>query len=971
MLQVRKLVLAVAAATAMSSGVAHALGLGEVTIKSALDQPLLAEIELLETKGLGADEIRSRLASAEDFSLAGVERPFFLTNLRFTPVIRDGRNFVRITSDQAIREPFLNFLVEVYWPNGRMLKEYTLLLDPPMYTPQQVVYSAPPMAAPITAAPAVSRPQAPAARTQALPRQQAAPAARPALKEGEYRVQKNDTLWEIALRAGGQGASVHQTMLAIQDLNPDAFLGGNINRLKSGQVLKLPTEGQVRQRNVREAVAEVQAQEQAWRTGSRPQQQLDARERSTADAAPAQAKQQDNLRLVAAEAGDSSIGSDQGNAARVQDQLAQTKEQLDSAQRENQDLNSRVEELNSQVEKLQRLLELKNDQLANLQNLESAAELDGLEEALTEPVIEGDGQEDILVDEAVETAVELSVAEEDFAADDFSTVAESLIDEVETAEEETPSIEEQIALELQAQEQAADTLQEVEEPVAVQPAPVIEQPVEQRSFFEELLGNPMFLPAAGAGAAGLLLLLLLARRKSQGKAAKEEAAPEFAADGGDELPLVAGLDDGTADALAPAFAEEVSAQDPLVEAENYISYGRFSQASDVLLKAIDQEPHREDLRIKLLEVFADLEDPHSFNGQFEELIAMGASAETLDGLRQRYSHLLEAVPSIPEPGNDFDLPAIDELPDLPELPDAADPLADGFPELDDFLDETTSESTADDEFAALLDDAASAVTAQAEETADVLEMPDFELPDLPDLDERDQPLDFVLDDFKPEEGQAEAESVLPEAVAEDDELSLDMDFDLSLPVEDAAPEVAAADEDGFLDLEAELQNVSSDLDSVLGEGNDLGLGELSLDDLSDSKGPDLADAAGLDLDLDLDALLGGEAAEESAEALPALDELSFDLDTPELDNLEVELPAVEAAELSDADMSAVSALEQDLGDDLDFLSGTDETTTKLDLAQALTDMGDLEGAKDILDEVVNEGNPEQQQQARDMLDKLS
>src|SRR5690554_4840320 len=132
MLQVRKLVLAVAAATSMASGMAHALGLGEISVKSALNEPLVAEIELLDTKGLSPDEIRSKLASAEDFSRAGVDRQFFLSNLRFTPVIRqNGKSIVRVTSSQAVREPYLNFLLEVYWPAGRLLKNIHCCLTRP------------------------------------------------------------------------------------------------------------------------------------------------------------------------------------------------------------------------------------------------------------------------------------------------------------------------------------------------------------------------------------------------------------------------------------------------------------------------------------------------------------------------------------------------------------------------------------------------------------------------------------------------------------------------------------------------------------------------------------------------------------------------------------------------------------------------------------------------------------------------
>ena len=117
MIRVRKLVLAIAAATSLTSGMAHALGLGEISLQSSLSQPLNANIELLEVRDLDKSEIIPRLASPEDFSKAGVERDFFLSDLKFTPVIMpNGKSVLRVTSNKPVREPYLNFLVEVIWP---------------------------------------------------------------------------------------------------------------------------------------------------------------------------------------------------------------------------------------------------------------------------------------------------------------------------------------------------------------------------------------------------------------------------------------------------------------------------------------------------------------------------------------------------------------------------------------------------------------------------------------------------------------------------------------------------------------------------------------------------------------------------------------------------------------------------------------------------------------------------------------
>lgn len=137
MVQVRKLVLAIAAASALSSGMAQALGLGELTLKSTPNQPLVAEIELLDVQQLTAAEVVPSLASPDDFAKAGVDRQAFLNDLSFTPVINaNGKSILRVTSSRPLSEPMVKFLVQVMWPNGRLLRDYSVLLDPSKFSPQ-------------------------------------------------------------------------------------------------------------------------------------------------------------------------------------------------------------------------------------------------------------------------------------------------------------------------------------------------------------------------------------------------------------------------------------------------------------------------------------------------------------------------------------------------------------------------------------------------------------------------------------------------------------------------------------------------------------------------------------------------------------------------------------------------------------------------------------------------------------------
>uniref|UniRef100_UPI00258BA7AF type IV pilus assembly protein FimV n=1 Tax=Pseudomonas sp. TaxID=306 RepID=UPI00258BA7AF len=315
MVQVRKLVLAIAAASALSSGMARALDLGEVTLKSAANQPLVAEIELLDVRDLAPADIKASLAAPEEFQKAGVNREAFLNDLTFTPVINSGgRSVIRVTSRQPVSEPMLKFLVQVLWPSGRLLRDYSVLVDASRFAPQG--------AAPVqpTTTPAVT------SQTQG--------------REGGYTTNRRDTLWEIAQKNPVPGASVQQTMLAIQALNPDAFVAGNINRLKTGEVLRMPTSQQATALAQGPAIAEVARQNAAWREGRRlgPRaQQLDATRRTGTGDAPAQTEAGDKLSLVAA---DGSNG--QGKAGDRQARLAQAQENLDATRRDNAELKSRM-----------------------------------------------------------------------------------------------------------------------------------------------------------------------------------------------------------------------------------------------------------------------------------------------------------------------------------------------------------------------------------------------------------------------------------------------------------------------------------------------------------------------------------------------------------------------------------------------------------------------------------------------------
>ncbi|CAN7156069.1 FimV/HubP family polar landmark protein [Pseudomonas brassicacearum] len=193
------------------SALASALGLGDITLHSALNQPLRADIALVDVAGISEGDLSASLASPDDFSRAGVERAFFLNNLRFTPVLHGERSFIRVTSSKPVEEPFLNFLVQLNQPNGRLLREYTVLIDPPG-TPGIVPVREEPSEAPRSVKPP------------------------PAVQGKRYTVVPGDNPWIIAKRLhdAGSNASVNELMQGIQALNPGS------DRLSIGQRLLLP-----------------------------------------------------------------------------------------------------------------------------------------------------------------------------------------------------------------------------------------------------------------------------------------------------------------------------------------------------------------------------------------------------------------------------------------------------------------------------------------------------------------------------------------------------------------------------------------------------------------------------------------------------------------------------------------------------------------------------------------------------------
>ncbi|NIX93991.1 FimV family protein [Pseudomonas fulva] len=870
MLRIRKLVLAMAAASALSSGMANALGLGELTLKSAQNQPLEAEIELLDVRDLTAAQLAPSLAPPEEFAKAGVNFSSALQDLRFTPVINpNGRSVLRVTSSQPMPGPVVKFLVQVMWPQGRLLRDYNVLLDQ-------------------------AKAQGPEAATGNVATATTGP--------GSYTTQRRDTLWQIAAR-NAQGGSIQQTMIAIQALNPDAFIGNNINQLKVGQVLRLPDQQQIQSIAQGEANREVAEQYAAWREGRRlgPRaRQLDATRRGAADAAPAAIAQGDNLRLV-------SPGNQPGagQAKALNDKLAVAQESLDTSRRDNEELKSRMSDLQSQLDKLQRLIELKNDQLARL-------EAQGAATPAPAATVPGEpGQQ----------------------APAPSQAAVPVTDPVPTASQPTVPDQPVIA---PAPSAAPDA-----QPAAQAPSD---------STLDDVLGSRWLLwLIAGSTVLVLALLLWLLARKRR---AQQEAEKHLRMARALEEEQIEGFDpeddslDGVevvsptvtlspaavaASAAAAAASEKPAAQpvrepaaDPygplLAQADTCIAEGRLNRATELLEPAVASAPRRDDLRLKLMEVYARQGDQSAFAEQERQLPATAGNTAEVASLRERYPAMLAL---------------------------AAAGL--GAAALAAKLDEQYVQG--------LLDDQPGSPHAEpAESDTQAAAEPDA-FDDIPTLD-----------------------------TAALDDQALDDNFDLSLDDPSPEPATSAADPaDEALSAGGQMQDpADADFETLLAQASaeaqpaqdlsdfDLDIGEPEVAGGRDDAAPSTVDpvpafdpATEFDLPADFDLSLQDDSpgaqqfASELDDVNAELDKLSQSLESP---SLEPHFTAEDAA--AQPELEPIDDL------DFDFFSGADEVATKLDLARAYIDMGDHQGARDILDEVVKDGDERQREEAEDMLSRL-
>nr|WP_255722300.1 FimV/HubP family polar landmark protein [Ectothiorhodospira lacustris] len=909
----------------MAPGATLALGLGEIETRSALNQPLRAEIHLLSVRPGEMEDLVVRLAPDALFQRLGIDRSHLLSDLQFEPVTTaDGRHVVRVTSRNPIREPFLNFLIEASWPSGRLVREYTVLLDPP------TMFERAPPPAPTLAAPVDRRPSAPP--TTPRPDTVAAPST--------YRVRAGDTMWDLGTRLRPDaGISVEQMMMALLRANPEAFTDNNINNVRSGSVLRVPERDEVMALSAAEARREVAGQHRLWReyraraAEEAPRPQLPA----TPDIPPAPPavsqpdpapRETDDGRLeIVAESDARSVDG----TARLEQDLALLRETSETRRQEGLELRERIRELEDLLERQGRLLALNNQQLAQLQRQLAVAQGEDLD-ALPVPVSP--------------TAPMTPRPLPPIVTDDPVSAAP------------------------------------IPAPITPAPQPPVTAPAPQpqaAGFLAELLRSPSLLIGGGFGILLILALILLALRRLRGQAdaaGEPSIAPEphyrgqdAVSSGSGATTLATGVAGAGLAAARPASSEatvtaekapvdltstammdtvetqlpavpaspaaadgappeagswdEVVNDDTIAEADVYLAYGLYQQAEDLLKEALGRAPDRPDYQFKLAETYFATGNQAAFDetaarmfeqkgdrtsALWDRLVTMGQELSPGNSLYQAGQRTSSLSPPARADDSDLILDAQDLEVSLGEVDfdihDDMDTQMTGRSDGDD--DAPTSLLSGDEDAPTRLqntgpDDAPTAKPAQ----------------DAARVKDEDETLQFALGDLDFEIDDLESDTSMPgPATVNQEDETVNLGLDEQAPSREAGrgTQSPASGNDATVEIDFK------DLD-------------WADDDATARIPPEPEDTA------------GGRYGEADADDTMGLLDDSFTEE--DLRNLEDDTEGLEDA----------------------FGLG-DEVSTKLDLARAYIDMGDAEGARATLEEVLAEGDALQKQEARDLLNQL-
>ncbi|MDO9052855.1 MAG: FimV/HubP family polar landmark protein [Gallionella sp.] len=873
---------------------AHAVGLGGINVVSALGQPLKAEIELLAVSKSDKPSLVARLASPDAYKGVGLEYPYGVKYSFQVESRANGATYLKLSSNQEINDPFVSLLVELSWSSGRLMREYTFLLDPPGYVaaqpaPETVQTVLPAVVSPVrlTAIPKSLEEAKPVARfvEQSVERPVekrvvAAPARaeKASVETGEITVQRGDTLNKIAARSKPDDVSLERMLVALYRANDDQFDGKNMNRIQSGKILRMPDQDEVMNVAQSEAVQEIRAQSADWNAyrqklaaaAATSRQNETSRQVATGKISGSATDKTPVTHESAKEVLRLSKGELPGDKAGAAGRAAQDKR--NSAEEDAIAKSKAVEEGKARAALLE----------SNLKNIERLAQLKAEAAALVAAA-------------SVEGAAS-SVASEVAAASEVATVS------------------------------------------AVESAPTV---AEEPALLDQLLASPLVM---GIGAAVLLALgglgIALGRRKQLPAKAAEAVDTEGAKTGHLTSPVAPSPDTGDFTVLA-GQAEETPLQpediDPISEAELFLNFGRDEQAEEVLKDAILRTPDNHQLHLKLLGIYANRKDAAAFSVVAMQLHGTGDA----DAMRQAAEMGRKLDPDNPlyaEDGSEKTVAeevvseesgveqAGDEEASIEEA-GSATLLSPSFG-VEEALAAPEELSSADEEVADLqaaehTPDQAGTIdfdvtAAPVEQTAAV----DFEVTAMPEITEQVESVDFDVTSTLPLSGAAEELDM--DVSGKETEIAEVEQQEVALPsLDDLIFDVTPVSE---VQKEAKAETASTE-----NEGGMEFMLDFPMDDIAETPAspPQVIDLADISLDMDDAVEAAGKPVAEVAAGTPT------------------------------AEVKPVERSEQ-----------WHEVTTKLDLARAYQEMGDAVGAREILDEVVLEGDEAQQREAQLIISQL-
>jgi len=879
-----------------------ALGLGKLTVQSGLGQPLSATIELTSAQKDELDTLRARIADPAVYRDNNVQYPSAMARARIVvEQTANGAPYLRVTTSQAVNDAFLDLLVELNWATGRVVRDYTFLLDPPSSTETQAVEPAAPIRAQAAAAAAAAPANARGTRRTPVAAAEGAPAS-----GSSYTVKRGDTLSKIAQQTKPENVSLEQMLVALFRSNENAFDDHNMNRLRTGQIVTVPQADQIAAVPQSEAAQVVRVQASDWRA----YRDRVAAAAPAADAASARQSASGKITTaVEDKAGAAQTGQDQLRVSRETGKGAAGSglaEDLAAKNKALSEANSRVAELEKTVRDLQRAVELKNQTMASLQSSAEAAKGKAPERPAEAPKAAAPPP-------ATTTAAPTPAPASATAPTPAPAVAvpppaapTAAAPSSETKAPEPPPPE------TKAPEAKAEPKAVVPKPAPPKKAP----PKTETSFIDDLFGNtPTW--AIGGGAlvllAGIAGIVAARRRKTtrfedsiiSGTDIKTNTV--FGSTGG-------GVVNTGDNSLASDFSREglgnidTDEVDPIAEAEVYLAYGRDAQAEEILKDALKKDPQRQEIYLKLLEIHSQHNKPSAFETVASELYSVsGGQGEVWQKAMALGRQLDPANPLFTEAGG------------------AA--------------------------FAAAPAAATAAVTAAAAETpardTQVFSVP----PELKPEPRMATPLDFSLDDdisLAPSSGE---EPKTPAAI-----------------LAGAAHEVAKSSRSGSDSMTPQFEKSSGFAGTTSSTAPSKAGASDKFEPLNDSLSLEPESVPKFDLDFHLDEPVRAAAPAPQPKPAPA----------PERALATAGAPAPQLARPA----AAIELDKLDLAFDPDRSTFEDPTpsvldgqwhdaATKLDLAKAYQEMGDVEGAREILQEVLHEGDDEQKSEAKTLLSKLA